>query len=273
MTKFKRFNVAALAPALLLLAISTANSSEPISLSVLRSADEVALKNAFAEFDRAYVPALALTNFQKPAASHKAYAKLLPAFEKLKVDTGGAFPGDSQWQADLESVSTYLQEAGERLDAGELKAAHEALEKIRSTLMKARQRHNLEYYLDGMTRFHDTMESIVKPSVAALNKDEPLTDSRRAQLLKLIAQARQQWKDVDAQQLDLARFRFDEQRGQQLRAYIQKEYKALDRAEVAARGSDSKATLQAMVAVKAPFAQAFMLFGDFPGGKAPALGK
>jgi hypothetical protein len=234
-------------------------------------ADE--LKDAFARFDRAYVPALALTNFEKLAASHRAYEKLLPAFESLKEETGSAFPGDPQWKKDLQVIDSHLREAGMKLRAKELKAAHELLEPVRATLMAARQRHDVEYYLDGMTQFHDIMELIVKPSSAALKKGEQLTEPRRQKLLKLIAEARQQWEIVQAQQLDRHRFEFSEERVEQLNVHIQDEFGALDRAEGAARTADNTATLQAMVAIKPPFARAFMLFGEFPGGKPPLAGK
>jgi hypothetical protein len=114
------------------------------------------------------------------------------------------------------------------------------------------------------------MESIVKPSVAALKKGKHLTEARRAGLLKLIAQARRRWKMVEAQQLNRERFKFNEERVRQLNVHMQDEFEALESAEAAARSGDSTAALQAMVAIKAPFARAFMLFGDFPGGKPPS---
>jgi hypothetical protein len=273
MTSFAHTHVAVLTLALLLSVISVGKSAEPAASDGVASTCEAALKDAFARFDRAYVPALALTNFEKSAASHKAYPKLLDAFERLKAETGSAFPDDLQWRADLETIGSYLRKAERKLKTNELKAAHESLEPVRATLMEARQRHDIEYYLDAMTRFHDTMESVVKPSIAALKKGEGLTEARRAELLRLIAQARQQWKAVEAQRLDCQRFAFNGERLRLLKVNIDDEFDALERAEAAARTGDAAAALQAMIAIKPAFARAFMLFGDFPGGKAPTPGK
>ena len=103
MSSFVRTHVAVLTLASLLSVISAGESAEPVAPQGEASTSEAALKDAFARFDRAYVPVLALTNFERTAASHKAFPKLLDAFERLKSETEGAFPNDSQWRTDIES--------------------------------------------------------------------------------------------------------------------------------------------------------------------------
>jgi len=218
-----------------------------------------------ARFDQAYIPVLALTSQEKLAPARKAAAALNPVwgsfYEKYFPDTRG----DAQWQTDLDKIAKYIKASNHIIQSGQkLKNAHEELEHIRVVFMRLRQRNNIEYFIDHLTRFHEPMEAIVLAV-----KDRAQTDLSENDIIKIQADlrtAKQLWLNTTNATLDPEIFGFDQNKTDKVRKLIRDEQMALDRLEGAIKTRSKKDIIQAGLAVKPSFAKIFMSFGHFPGG-------
>jgi hypothetical protein len=231
--------------------------------SVGGAADEAqALLDDFANFDRAYVPALALTKMGTPEASGKAMARLKDQWQEFDAKCHKAMPKDSQWPKDFDRVSRAISEAAKHLADGQQPEAHESLEAIRELLLESRRRNGLDYYLDHLTEFHATMEEIVlavkveKPS----DLKEDTIESIRGRTRKAI----EQWEQVKSAPFQPQRFGFDDKKVAQREQLLKAETQALKKLEEALKEDDKARIISTGMAIKPVFAKNFMLFGDFP---------
>ena len=216
----------------------------------------------FVEFDQVYIPALALTNQKKPTA-HQALARLSKSWdEKLVGQFHRLFSNDSLWPRDVSHVAQCIALSEAQLKAGESMKAHEELEPIRDLLTEARHRNHVAYPLDSLSRFHATMEGIVKPAM----KLEPntLTNEKIAEFANLAERAEQEWKVVEQAPYDLDVF--DKTAAQQAKfpAMLKAEGKAIQQLRTALRSGAKPEIIKSARGLKPPFAKVYMFFGDFP---------
>lgn len=216
----------------------------------------------FVEFDRTYIPALALTNQMKPSAA-KAVARLSKSWDIRFVEHfHKMFEGDSKWPRDVSRIAQCIAVAQAELKSGESLKAHEELEPIRDVPMEARRRNKVEYPLDSLSQFHATMEAIVKP---AMRLDAASIDREQiARFVKLAQQAEQDWSMVEQAEFDLAIFGKTEQQQKQFPSMLRAEREAIRRLHDALNKNDAEAILKAARGLKPPFAKVYMFFGDFP---------
>jgi hypothetical protein len=71
------------------------------------------------------------------------------------------FAGDEDWRRDLATITGYLHVAESLAQAGGMYAAHDALEPIRSLWLDMRERNEIPWFGDQLTRYHDIMEPLV----------------------------------------------------------------------------------------------------------------
>jgi hypothetical protein len=228
------------------------------------ASDAEALQDDFARFDRAYVPALALTKMGTREASLEAMKRLTVEWREFLANHGEAIPTDGHWQADLAQVGKAIASAETHLAEGQQLEAHEALEAVREILLETRRRNGIIYYLDYLTEFHTTMEEIVLP----LTETTPgkLTSSEIAEVRRLTQKAIRQWEQVKSAPIQLNRFGFDEEKAAQRQQLLQAETRALEQLELALAGDDQARIIKTGTAIKPLFAKSFMLFGRFPAG-------
>jgi hypothetical protein len=202
--------------------------------------------------DRAYVPALVLTNQpQKPAAATtEALARLKSAWPKLR----GAASNDA---AAIAETDAKIREAEQLLGAGSRQGAHDALEGVRIALWKARAARGLDYYPDRLTAFHEEMETIV--DLAA----EPAFDA--AKLKRQLAEASALWSRVEGARFDATLFGFDAERTARLNGLVKKEREILGQLDASLASANREAVAAGAKALRANFGQTYMLFGDFTG--------
>jgi hypothetical protein len=229
--------------------------------SSMHSHDEIAA-DVYVEFDRVFIPALALTNQQKEPAARKALQRLSKAWDARFVEHyHGMFEGDSQWPRDLSRIAQCIALAEAKLAAGELLEAHEELEPIRDILMEARRRNHVDYPIDTLSQFHATMEAIVKPAMKL--KPASLGDAQIAQWKQLAQRAEQEWTMVERAEFDLAVFGKSDVQQQQFPSMLRAEGAAIDRLQAALAGNDKEMIVKAARGLKPPFAKIYMFFGDF----------
>ncbi|MCA9240806.1 MAG: hypothetical protein KDA37_11425, partial [Planctomycetales bacterium] len=150
--------------------------------------DASGLRDACIKFDQVFIPALALTNQNKPQQAALALDRLRRAWEdRLAGTLTRAFADDDQWPADTTKVVEAMVKAHLLLQADQCPQAHEALEPVRDLLMHARERNDFQYPLDQLSRFHAVMEEIVKPAMKA--KPDDVTPEYLERVKRLTADA------------------------------------------------------------------------------------
>lgn len=215
-----------------------------------------------ARFDRAYIPALAVTSDQKPAPSLRAMALLNAEWARFRGAWYDAAPADPQWRADFDAVGARIAAADAIVARGtELVKAHEELEHVRLTLLALRTRHGIVHYTDLLTRFHEDMETIV---LAAKGKTpETLTAADLQRIREHLPGALAVWRDVLAAPLDGALYGMDDRALAAVRAALLEEQRALEALQARLNEGSVPAVIAAAVAIKPPFARTFKQFGDF----------
>jgi hypothetical protein len=139
--------------------------------------------------------------------------------------------------------------------------AHEALEHVREVLMKLRLRNRIDYFIDGLTAFHEPMEVIV---LAAKDKSgDTLTEADIGRIRKMLPQAEQAWQRVTVAKLDANDYMLTPAQADDARKLMTLETASLAALKDALAASDKARIAQAAVAIKPNFAKLFMIFGDF----------
>ncbi len=223
----------------------------------------------FAGFDRAYIPALALTKMQKDPAARQAVQRLQRQWQISQPEILKAVPEADQqaWKRSLAKVNNAVARAGRQAEAGELAAAHETLELVRDVLLERRTDSGVHYALDVLNQFHITMERIVKP--AGMMKPEEFNASTKQRFQKLQREAVEIWSAVNAAELQSPQLALGEKQRDLLVPLIRAQGEALERLGEALQQDDAERILEAARAIKPGFARIYMLFGEFPDGMPP----
>jgi HPt (histidine-containing phosphotransfer) domain-containing protein len=207
--------------------------------------------------DRAYVPALVLTNQpQKPAAAtaeslrrlHAAWAKFQAALPPAERPAYAAAIAESDAK---------IKEADRLLAGGSRQSAHDALESVRISFWKARAARGVEYYPDRLTAFHEEMEVVVDLA------ENPAADATK--LKRHLAEASALWSRVEGARFDAARHGFDAEQTARLQALVRKEREILSQLDAAVAAGNRAEVAAGAKALKGNFAQTYFLFGDFSG--------
>jgi len=164
------------------------------------------------------------------------------------------FAEDPLWRTDLAAVTGYLQLAQWQLYSGDMGAAHDSLEPIRRLWLDLRERNEVPWFGDRLTRYHDLMEPVVMWATGAAHGGvTPDNIDEFDEQLKTLATA---WGEI----ADAARrLRVDNRRP--LDMILRQNYdalKALDDASAEARYDDLP---DAARAVRSAFIQLYMRFG------------
>jgi hypothetical protein len=212
--------------------------------------------------DRAYIPALMLSNGKDSAKARAAHAGYEAAWQRFVAGRRTAQPAGEGWTKVLAEVDRANAKARAALDAGAMKDAHDAQEEVRHALWHERQVAKLDYQPDLLTDFHATMELIIADATArppaAIGKAEIATLRGR------LGTARAAWQQVKAAAWDPADYGLDAKRLQSYRAALDAEDRALDELAAALDAGDGARIAAAATAIKPPFARAYAAFGVFP---------
>ncbi|MCA9083297.1 MAG: DsrE family protein [Planctomycetaceae bacterium] len=238
---------------------------EPPAPSAANSKDATCTEcqlNSFADFDRVYIPALALTNQEKPVEAKAAMARFSKRWNGLRSMLGEC---REDWSESLTAVDTAITKAELLIAEGELKQAHEALEVIRDIFMKLRSENNIQYPLDSLNQFHATMEQIVKPAMSMT--PDAVDPNVRARFVMLAKQAAEEWKTVEQTEFDAELFLLKGDRVEKLQQLIAAESQRIQALQTAVE-AEAPQLLKAASELKPAFAAVYMFFGDFASVKA-----
>ncbi|HUX41529.1 MAG TPA: hypothetical protein VMV83_10230 [Rectinemataceae bacterium] len=214
--------------------------------------------------DKAYIPALALSGQPDQAAKAKeALAGFITAWKGFK-DGPAAGPGfDEKWSRDLEEVDGAIASATDALKVeGDGAKAHEALEAVRITLLEARQRMKVPYFLDYVTLYHNSMEDILNGRPAKSIKD--WSAAERLSFVSDLDIGIARWNKVKAMEGLLPEAGLS---SKALAAYSS-QWQVVASTMTEIRGAldagDDKALGDLLGRLKPSFTKTFFLFGAFP---------
>ena len=225
-----------------------------VSTSVLAGPAE-----EFAAFDRAYVPALALTNQgDKPqAAVEESMRRLVPAWDTLIRTINSNDRHAKAFDRAIRLSGAKLTEATGLVATGKRKEAHGALEVVRLEFWKARTEAGIIYLPDRFTAFHEPMEEFVE--LAA----KPETD--REDLRKRSQQLSDLWRDVEETGLDEKLFGVSPERAAKYGEQVRREREILTQLMAVVGSPDKQTFSKTLALLKGNFAQTYFIFGDFSG--------
>jgi len=223
---------------------------------------QVALPDMVA-FDRAYIPALALTNSGDAAKAKKAVALLVVRWQELRAKYVAAPTFNPQWRADFDSINAMILTADRMMIEGQpLQEAHGVLEGVRTVLKDLRLGYGISYDLDALTQFHEPMEAIALAvdgkTAAQLTADD-------------LATIEEQWRYADSiwqgqvakATFDPALFQLSADQEARLREELRLETGIMLELKAALDARDKARVIQSAAALKPHFATLYKLFGDF----------
>lgn len=253
--------VSAAAVASVFLALCPLLLSAAGAMAAQVSADKGVLA-AMARFDRAYIPALSLSNQGKRERTERAMERVEDEWGRFR-DEYGSYEGDVLWQETLRRVGDALSEAAVHLEGGELPKAHEALEGVRDAFHALREERSMDYYIDYLNRYHETMEEVL--GTAGEAGAGGIDQARKTRIAALEGEARTRWEALYSADFDPALFGFDGGKTAELRGAVSAIGKSLDALRAALCEKNSEAVVKASLGLRPPYVKAFLMFGDFAG--------
>ena len=234
-------------------------------LGCAREPEQQNILKSMAELDRVYIPALLFTNLHKQRESEIALERLRSEWDKfdykyhdLKIKYGLNIT-DKFWKEDFGRINELITTAEVYVKGGQLPRAHQQLEEVRLILKELRHRNGLDYFLDGMTEFHEAMEQII---LSIRGKDK-LNDKDLAKLRRLFKKAQASWAKVANSQIDPSLFGFKPEKVEAIRERIKYEERELASLAAALSSRDADRIFQAATDLKPNFMVLYKTFGDF----------
>lgn len=215
-----------------------------------------------ATLDRAYIPALMLSNSKDQAKAQAAQEVYEKAWKEFAARQRAAKAGDAAWTKMFANIDKANAEARAAIAAGKLTDAHNAQEEVRHELWHQRQAMGIDYQPDKLTDFHATMELLI---VEVQGKEATAVDAAVvAKMRAMLAKARTSWAAVKSARWSPADYGLEGARLEAYQAAVAAEDKALDELAAALDAGDGARIAKAAPAIKPPFAKAYAAFGVFP---------
>lgn len=220
------------------------------------------LQKDMVAFDRAYIPALALTSQDNRETAQKAMKLTAAQWSIFKKRYTKSFSKKKADKEDLKVIAIMIADANHTIKSdGKLEDVHETLEGVRNTFLKIRKRNSIDYYIDYTTAFHGPMESIV---LTAKGKTaETLTDEMLLKIKNNFRTAQKAWNNLQNASFDPVLFSFSAEKDAQRKDYIKAETEAMGKLAKALEGDDKGTIIKAAMGIKTNFVNLFLMFGDF----------
>lgn len=215
--------------------------------------------------DRAYVPALALTNQPKPEPSRKALTRLRTEWNRFQTAYAQAPAGydPAAWAKTSAEIEGAIAAAEKSLGAGKPGSAHEDLERVREVQLALRRGAKQPYFLDDLTVYHEVMEKLAGP--ASAKTGATITDADIAQIQAAMPEAERAWAVVVANRGAAARHGMSADTEAQVQRDIDAETRVMADLKAALAAGDRGRIAETAMATKPAFSRLFQRFGDFEG--------
>ena len=234
-------------------------------LTLASSAAVAGLHEDMIALDRAYVPALSLTNQPKAEPAQRALSRLRSEWNRFRSAHDRAPAGFDQaaWAKHVAEVEAAIRAAEANLAAGKGAAAHEDLERVRESQFALRRGAGVAYFMDDLTDFHEAMEKIAGPATA--RTAATLTDADVAAIAAALPQAERAWQTVLANRAQAAKHGLTPDVEQQVQRDIEAESQLLAELKAALASGDRGRIAEKAMATKPAFSRLFQRFGDYTG--------
>lgn len=215
--------------------------------------------------DRAYVPALALTNQPKREPAAQAVARLRTAWDVFRVRYAGAPQGydAAAWAQGIAEIEASIRKAEASMALGKGPAAHEDLEHVRDAQRAMRRSSGTPYFMDDLTVYHAAMEALAAPATGRTGAT--ITDAEVAAVRAALPPAQRAWQDVVARRGLAAGHTADTETAQAVQRDIDAQSRLLDELDAALAQGHRAAIAEKAQATKPAFSRMFQRFGDFAG--------
>jgi len=201
-----------------------------------------------ADFDRAFIPALALTGQAKPdGRSVMAVKQLKQQWEVLKA----RLPELVEKGAVGGRIEDLIMKADGLISARRNAEAHRALVEVSRLLIRQRTKHGIDYFPDKLMAFRDVMEMIVSSS------GDPTVVS------EFMPEAQARWAVAREAKFKPEDFRFTDERVEALKENMQAVDKVLLDLKAAAAGMNRPAMKKQARLLKKRFTKVYIMFGNF----------
>lgn len=243
-------------------------------LAGVASAKDEVLLQEMVNLEKTYIPPLFFTNQpDKVQAANKAMKLLRAEWNGFKQAYYDYKPDYANWQRYFDDIEFAIQDA-EAVVASvtaenpqTLVLAHEALEGVRATMLSLRPQNGFPKFItDKLTIYHDPMEHIVISL-----KTQPMSAALIEEVKATYVVAEKAWSDVEKCPVDPGMWGFSTDKMQQYYDLVVRERAALDRLAEALESGDPMAIKMAgTLALKQPFVETYILFGDMAPFTPPA---
>ncbi len=164
---------------------------------------------------------------------------------------------DAAWRSDIDRINALFYDMNATLDGSRPELAIAPLKRMRTDMIRLRQRNGIAYYLDDLVAFSEPMEAIV----LVASRKEPVDDAV-GRIRVLFPAAKQAWQRVAIQE-PREGFKLTAGQREEVNRRRDAETSALDTLEKALAGKESAAVLSAATGIKPPFERLYYFFGDF----------
>jgi hypothetical protein len=222
------------------------------------------LEKDIAALDRVYIAALTVTAADDRIMSKKVMKALEThwfAFAKKHLPD---FADDNSTKVDFAQINQMIDDAAQitRLN-GKLSEVHEILDDVRIIFFHLRQRNSIDYYLDYLMKFDESLAPIT--AIVRSKTQDTLSGSNIAALKLRINDLSQDWNEVIKAHFDAAVFSFSVETDAKRREYIIKETESLVRLQQALGNENKTAIIQEAAVIQDDFNHLYALFGSTEG--------
>ncbi len=210
-------------------------------------------------FNEFYKKALVFSSKKDLEATRANLEKAISAWSEIRDTYSSAIPAsyssDSEFLEVLSFVDERLARAMEKVEAGEIEEAHEALEPIRETLFELRQRNGVDYFGDRITKFHEPMEVVY--TIGVSKTPETLTPESIKIIEEKLPELVKYLDEIEANKpSDLS-----EEKSELFDQIVSAERESLNELERALESGDKAEILKACQGIKPNYAKLYLNFG------------
>ncbi|MEI7672145.1 MAG: hypothetical protein WCK00_08545, partial [Deltaproteobacteria bacterium] len=206
------------------------------------------LVSGMADIDQALIPVASLSNQGKAEAAKAALIRLQSQWTIFYASARDAFPGDAEWSRGLETVKETIAEAAQAAQEGNLPKVHEVLEGVRITFEELREKRNIDYYLDGFSKYRVARDKTI--AVLTGKKAADLTEADIRFASSMVPALKSAWASAQAANLDAELFHFDAVKVGEIRSAMDSVRKDIEKLESVAPGGTSDQVFAALNRLK-----------------------
>jgi len=229
---------------------------------LVNSCSNESIEQGFINFDKAYIPSLILTNGKDVAKATIAINLLDVQYRQFSKNHSNAFNGETLWQNELSVVQSTITDSLNLINSEQdLKAAHNKLEVIRYTFIETRKRHNIVFFQDILTEYHDVMEETVRTAKELQNEENPQINESLATLTEKTKNA---WLVVMNTDIDPEVYGLNDEEINTLTANMDIQLENIDTLSASiANNEPSGDIIKKATLLKKGYKTVFSAFGDF----------